>query len=356
MKEENNLEELMQFLPKNYEQTCFETNTIKRSRVIKNPKELMFFCLLYLSQKYSLLELSLFAKLKGIKLSSVAFMKKLAKCCEWYKRIIRDMLSLIVFQYKKPKNLEKYKLVAVDASKVTQKGKDKKVFCLHYMINICNLSTESCKITNEKTGESLTNFSIKAEYLIIADRGYGSKVSLNHCLNSGGNFIIRLRNKAFNLYDSNGEKLSLEKELEGADEITPVDFIAYFDNKDGSKTRIRICGIKKPQDKILGSEKRLMNKERKHKKVYSEGTRFMNNYIVLSTSLAEDIPAIDILGAYRLRWQIEIYFKRLKSILDFGDIPNKKESHIISWLNGKIVVSLLLERLHARVNFSPSVE
>ena len=57
---------------------------------------------------------------------------------------------------------------------------------------------------------------------------------------------------------------------------------------------------------------------------------------------------------YRLRWQIEIYFKRLKSILDLWDVPNKKEKNIISWLNGKMVVSLLLERFYSKVHFPPS--
>ena len=81
------------------------------------------------------------------------------------------------------------------------------------MINICNLSTEECKITTEKVGETLTNFSIKPKYLIIANRAYASKVSIKYCLDNCGNFIIRLPNKAFNLYDSKDNKISLLSEL-----------------------------------------------------------------------------------------------------------------------------------------------
>lgn len=71
------------------------------------------------------------------------------------------MLPSEIVKYKKPESLEGYKLIAVDASAVTQKGKDKKIFRLHYGINIGNLTSEQYKITNEKTGESLTNFTIK---------------------------------------------------------------------------------------------------------------------------------------------------------------------------------------------------
>jgi IS4 transposase len=41
---------------------------------------------------------------------------------------------------------------------------------------------------------------------------------------------------------------------------------------------------------------------------------------------AEPISKDEVLATYRLRWQVENYFKRLKSILGFGELPKKKES------------------------------
>ena len=84
-------------------------------------------------------------------------------------------------------------------------------------------------------------------------------------------------------------------------------------------------------------------------------TCFMNNFIVLVTSILEkQISAKDILELYRLRWQIELYFKRLKSLMGFGDIPNKTEENIKIWLNAKLVVAIMLELSISQVDFSPS--
>jgi hypothetical protein len=66
----------------------------------------------------------------------------------------------------------------------------KKVFRLHYAINICNLSSEQYKLTTEKTGESLTNFSIKPNQLIMADRGYCSKIGIENLYSAMKNTVF----------------------------------------------------------------------------------------------------------------------------------------------------------------------
>jgi transposase len=56
------------------------------------------------------------------------------------------------------------------------------------------------------------------------------------------------------------------------------------------------------------------------------------------TNLNDGISAEEILETYRLRWKVEIYFKRLKSILDFGELPKRRLDSVIAWLNGGTVV------------------
>ena len=48
---------------------------------------------------------------------------------------------------------------------------------------------------------------------------------------------------------------------------------------------------------------------------------------------------------YRLRWQIELAFKRMKSIVGLGRLPKKDPASTRAWLYGKIFASLLVERM-----------
>ena len=57
---------------------------------------------------------------------------------------------------------------------------------------------------------------------------------------------------------------------------------------------------------------------------------------------------------YRVRWQIELAFKRMKSILNLGHLPKTDPASARAWLHGKIFVSLLVGRmLEAAESFSP---
>jgi hypothetical protein len=51
--------------------------------------------------------------------------------------------------------------------------------------------------------------------------------------------------------------------------------------------------------------------------------------------------------------QVEIHFKRLKSIPDFGDLPKKNPAASEARLNGKILAALLIEAFIAKASFSP---
>lgn len=72
------------------------------------------------------------------------------------------------------------------------------------------------------------------------------------------------------------------------------------------------------------------------------------------TSLPAEIPAEEILACYRLRWQVELVFKRLKSLLQLGNIPTKTKESGEVWINGKILLSLLTEKYLGDIDFSPS--
>lgn len=200
--------DLVKLLPSGYEQACFEKKAITRKRTIKNPLDLLRLILFYLSGNKSLIDVSQFALISGIsKISDVGFMKRFVKCKYWIIWLTQHILLNPVIQYKKPEWLKPYQVLVIDASDIVEKGAVKKLWHLHYAVDIFSLTCSQFKITRQSTRESLKNFTLAKGCLVIADRAYGTIKSIEHCLASGGDFIIQIKNKAFNIYDAGGRKL-----------------------------------------------------------------------------------------------------------------------------------------------------
>jgi IS4 transposase len=76
--------------------------------------------------------------------------------------------------------------------------------------------------------------------------------------------------------------------------------------------------------------------------------------LVLTDLAPEPWSAAPVLELYRCRWQIELAFKRLKSLLQLGQLPKQDPASARAWLQLKLLLALILERLcHQARFFSP---
>jgi hypothetical protein len=354
VKEMENIARLMKELPKDYEQECYAQGAIVRKRGVANPSDLMMLAMFHLQNGCSLLEISEVARITKLgNMSDVAFMKRFEKCGNWFKSINEKIASEALVDYAKPLWIKDKTVVAVDGSDVTEKGRSGRIYRLHFALDVFKMTSVEHKITTNKTGESLCNFTPKPGQLFLADRAYSNIKGMKHCIEHGAEYIARLRKSSFTVKDESGKKidlLSLFKKLI-SDEC--ADFSAFATNLGGEKIPVRICAKRKSPEAIKQTQKKLKIKESKKQRVISDETKTFNEYIVVVTNLEDSISAEEILELYRLRWQVEIYFKRLKTILNFGELPKRRQDSVFAWLNGKIMVALLIEIVIAKISFSP---
>ena len=345
---------MINLLPEDYEKECYEKKAIRRKRTIKNPLDLLILLLYYLYDNHSLVDVSQFAVLKNIgNISDTALIKKFIQCKDWIIWLLSKMTPNEIIHYKKPAELEPYHVIAVDASDIVQKGAIKKTWHLHYGVDLFSLTCNQFKLTEQSTGESLKNFEIKEKDLIIADRAYGTITSMEHCLKSGGDFIIRIKNKPFNLYNKQGEKILLSDWLKTVDKKA-MELTVYIKDSHKNFISLRICAVKKTKEEIGIEEKRLKRLESKKQTTYSEDTKFTHQFMFVITSLPISVSAEKVLEFYRLRWQVELVFKRYKSLLGLGNIPTKTKESSEVWLNGKMFLALLIEKYLGDIDFSPT--
>jgi hypothetical protein len=74
------------------------------------------------------------------------------------------------------------------------------------------------------------------------------------------------------------------------------------------------------------------------------GTLELAKYVIVFTTSSRGSSA-DVLRSYRMRWQIELVFKRLKSLAQLGHVPKHDDRSSRAWLYGKLLVTLLAQKL-----------
>ncbi|GHV56577.1 hypothetical protein AGMMS49579_21320 [Spirochaetia bacterium] len=214
------------------------------------------------------------------------------------------------------------------------------------------LGMRELKVTDIKTGEALTNFTnIGKNDIIIGDRIYGSIPGMRYLKEQGSGFVLRLRARAFSVYNGQGRKISLLGRLKGLKAGESRSFEVWYLHE-GKYVPLRICAMRKDRDSEHAGLKRLKreNQHKKHGDEVSELRSAYNRYIIVATSLAEKVSASRVLELYRMRWQIELVFKRLKSLFRYNEIPQtsgliKLDQTAYAWFYGKLLLAALCERL-----------
>jgi hypothetical protein len=243
--------ELLKELPEGYETACYDEKAIQRKRGINNPNDLMMLAMFHMFTGCSLVEISTIAALTKLgKVSDVAFMKRFEGCNNWFKWIIDKLLACGSIEYQKPEWLSSYRVLANDASDVVEKGRSGRVYKLHYALDLFKMQCAEYRITTEKVGESLKNFNLQPNDLIVADRIYSTFVGMRHCIESGANFVMRLRSKSFYMYDSQDQKIDLLGRLEALEAGETLDLSLHVKMNGTASTPVRICAIKKDAGSI----------------------------------------------------------------------------------------------------------
>jgi hypothetical protein len=82
----------------------------------------------------------------------------------------------------------------------------------------------------------------------------------------------------------------------------------------------------------------------KKQMITRRGTLEFAKYVIVFTTRSSGATA-DVLRSYRIRWQIELVFKRPKSLAQLGHVPKHDDRSSRAWLDGKLLVTLLAQKL-----------
>ncbi|MFA5613328.1 MAG: IS4 family transposase [Methanoculleus sp.] len=344
---------LLQFLPEGWEDKAWELGAISRRRKIRSPEMLLRIIFIHLADGCSMRETVTRAREADfVDISDVALFKRLKSSSDWLRWITANLVEQIYGPIQKPEWLQNFNTRLVDASVITEPGSTGTDWRLHYSIGLFSLACDHFQITDQTVGESLRNFPITRGDLLIADRTYGRINGMNYVVENGGDFIVRLANKAFKIMKNDHEEFHLLDHFRALDYGEIGDFDVFYRDSEGKLRPIRLCVIKKSPEVVERSKKKVIQNADKRQRTLSEETLELHEYVFVATSLPRDVATgEEIMSLYRMRWQIELAFKRLKSILNLGHLPKKDPDSAKAWLSGKMIIALLADAIIERGRF-----
>ena len=351
------MRELTKYLPDGWQEKAKELGAMERdSGVIRSAESLLRLNMLYVTNEGSFQMSAMgMALTEGIVMSKVAAFKRIRKSGAWLRWMAKELCAMQGATIEKPAFLGGRQVKLVDASDETTKGKQKKTWRLHYVFNLFEFQNTSMELTTNKEGERLTRHAVSENDIMIADRIYCTMSGIEHVLSNKGDYVIRFKSKAFNLYDKEGKPLKLLPYLRHLKGFENTEVRCFYKIQTGEMRPLRIVAMKKNEAAIKESKRKMARKvSKKQEEEVQADTVELNEYVVLATSL--DYTNDQVLELYRARWQIEQVFYRLKSLFGYGDVPNKRDDTVQAWFYGKLLLAALCESILKRVSFPPELD
>lgn len=338
-------------LPKGWQAKAKELGAVRRLRGIGSIEALLRVLLVHLAGGCSLKETALRALQAGLgKVSAVGIFKRLRVAGPWL-----AWMAAALWGGHPP--VAGRRCLAVDATTVREHGVTGSLYRVHWCVNLANLHCEFLELTDVHGGEKFARFPVAAGDLILADRGYSNANGVDHVCRHGGDVLLRANPPSLPMYHQpGGAKLKVLAALKDLKIGQVRELSAWVQGPEGRWHRGRLVAVKRSRAATWQEIRRGRRKASKsggHK--LGKHARKLAGYILVWTSLPPSVmPAPQVLASYRQRWQLELVFKRVKSIMGLGQLPKRSDASSRAWLHGKLLVAMLIEKLwqHAE-HFSP---
>jgi len=353
------MNDITDFLPKNWEAKAKELGAMKRdSGAIRSAKSLLRLNMLYTTNNGSFRMTSLgMALTEGITISKNSVSKRIRNSGEWLRWMAQELCVGQGAIVEKPAFLGDKRVLLIDATDETTRGKSKNTWRLHYVFDLFGFACDSLELTTNKEGERLTRYEVSEGDICIADRIYCTMSGIEHTLANKADFLLRFKSKAFTLYDKTGQRIDLLSHIKGCglNAFENTDIHCFYKLSCGTLRPIRIVAMKKDAKAIEACKRKMARKvQKKQEKQVQADTIELNEYIVLATSL--DYTNEQLLELYRARWQIEQVFYRLKSLFGYDNVPSQRDDTVKAWFYGKLMLAALCESILKRVPFPPELD
>lgn len=332
-----------------------ETNAFVRARGIRNAIGLLRLTLSYCLGYVGLRGTAAWAEAMGVaSVSDVALLGRFRNTTEWLSRLVARLLE------RECPNAAKGRLIRIlDGSSVAKAGRNAQgtngLWRIHASFELPSERFDFLELTDEKGGERIDRVPVVRGELRLADAAFLQVDQIGEVMDEGAGVLVRGSWRHARWLGEDGQALHLLEELKKAEGIGHLDRTVWLGCKKRAPLQMRVVALHKPPAAVAEARRKAKLAARKQGRQVSEQTLYASEWVILVTSLSkETFPTEEIFKLYRMRWRIELAFKRLKSLIGLRSPPVKDPSLARSWILSHLLMILLVEPLTDEFGVSPS--
>lgn len=339
-------EVVRRMLPKQWESKAAELGAVRRQlRGFEDVASMLRVLLIHLADGCSLRETAVRASAGGLAaVSDVALLKRLRSCAAWFEWMVQQLAAEMAMPLGADALLAGRRVRLIDGTSVCEPGATGSTWRLHYALNLQTLSCEEVHVTDAGVAESLTLFEVRAGDILMADRGFARRAGVRWARQQQADVLLRASLRSLPLRRRDGKPLQLLSMLGALQVGACAEWPARIDDDEDHAVEVRVCAYKKTAAQMQAAVKTIELEARKKGRQPRAETLEAAGYVIVVTTLAQP-SAAQIMEFYRRRWQVELAFKRLKSLLQLGHLKKFDKDGARAWLQGKLLVACLIDKL-----------
>ena len=324
------------------------TKALQRRRGVRSAADLLHLALLYGPGGLSLRSVASHATEAGIAdLCDVSLLDRLRNAGDF----LADVLDHLLADGSGDELPEgRLRLALVDGSTVSVPGSGGSDWRLHARYEPARGRFTDLTITEASTAEALSCVAVRPGDVLVADRGYARVRNFAHARGQGADFLTRIGWRSVQLYDGSGcgsgggsgRRFDLLAALsESGPEVVEHAVRIGFGR---TATEARLIIARKPMEATLRQRNRQQRRASRKGSTTDPRSIQAAGFMMLLTSLSADrATAAEVVQLYRMRWQVEIAFKRLKSLGKFDALQASDPRLARSWLLAHLIAAVLIE-------------
>jgi hypothetical protein len=342
------------------------TGAIRRKRVVTSGSQLLRLVLAYVLSGLSFRSTAAWAEAgEHASFSDVALLKRMRRCGPWLRYLVGTLATLTCPE---PCADDERRIVAVDATMICVPGDKQNYDLLHSAYNVTAQCFDSTELTDRHTAERLDVGKIERDEIRLGDRAYARWRDLSTVVEAGADYVVRLSATALKLCTVSGEPIRRAvwcglAETAGVQDVT----LAIHATKGAAQMLARLIVLPLSAEKAAAARRLMRKTACKWGYTPSQDALVTAGCLMLITSLPREasysLPpgltrgAERVLTLYRRRWQVELAFKRLKSLIGLEDLRVHDSELVAVWIHAILLVALLIDNerpsLHRERPVSP---